>query len=200
MRLSGAPGLLGMLLAAAGAGRGEGQIVSMTGGSGTATYNATFVRSPPVGAQQALVAVTVTLNSQACGGACGWLSIGIGNVMVGSKVFTCFQGSSSNGTQLCPISKSGTPPACGTQSQVVGAAANAGGNFVCAFNGNGIGGVSWSDSQPIVIAYGKGAAVSSMDKHAPNAGFSLGTVSFNSAAQTGAGVVSAVLLALATLL
>ena len=195
MRLSGATALLGVL-AAAGAGIGEAQIVSKT----TATYNATFVRTPPVGAQQAQVSVIVTLNSQACSGPCGWLSIGIGNAMVGSKTFTCFQSSSSPGSQLCPISKLDPPPACGTQSQTTGSATNAGGSFICSFLGNGIGGVSWSDSQPVIMAYGKGAAASSMQAHAGNAGFSLGTVSFNSAAQTGAGLVAAMLLVIATLL
>ncbi len=196
MRLSGATALLGML-AAAGAGLGEAQIVSKT----TATYNATFVRTPPVGEQPAQVSVIVTLNSQACSGPCGWLSIGIGNAMVGSKTFTCFQSSSSPAAQLCPVDKFSTPPAgCGTLSQTTGSATNAGGSFICAFSGNGIGGVSWSDSQPIVMAYGKGAAISSMLQHAGNAGFSLGTVSFNSAAQTSAGLVSAMLLVFATLL
>lgn len=190
MRLSGATALLGML-AAAGAGLGEGQVVNKTGDM----FSATFVRSPTGN-----VSVAVTLNSQACGGTCGWLSIGFGNVMVGSRTLTCFQSTSADSSQLCPKSKSVTPPACETQSQVESLANNVNGAFGCAFSGNGIGGVSWSDNQPIVIAYGKGASYSSMAIHASNAALSLGTVSFNSAAQTGAGVVSAMLLALATLL
>jgi hypothetical protein len=211
VRLSGSGAALLALLATAGLGFSEGGSAIKTGGSGNSAYTANFVQVP--GATPAAVNVTVTINSQACGGACGWMSIGFGTQMSGSKTYTCFNVIPAAATQLCATTFS-KPPACATQSTVSANSFtfNSPGNFVCSFVSSGIGGQAWADTQSMVMAYGKGTSFSSMEQHAGGAGFSLGTVSFSSggaptsaaptssAAQTGAGVMSALLMVLATLL
>jgi hypothetical protein len=214
IRLAGSGAALLALLATAGAGLSEGGSVIITGGSGTSAYTATLVQVPQNGATPAAVNVTLTINSQACGGACGWMSFGFGGGMAGSRTHTCFQ--SDVATQLC-ATELAKPPTCRTQSPVVANSVtfNSGGNFVCSFVSSEIGGFGWDriggSTPPLVIAYGKGASYSLMSQHAVGAGWSLGSRVFtnstsspssptNSAAQTGAGVISALLMVLATLL
>jgi hypothetical protein len=207
VRLAGAALLA---LAAAGLGSSEGASVTKTGGSGTSAYSATFEQVP--GSTPAAVQVNLTINAQACNGACGWMSIGFGPTsgMSNMQLHTCFQSSTGATQQLCATGFF-QPPPCATQSVLVANSLdfNSGGNFVCSFTSSAIGGVAWANSQNMVMAYGTGATFIQMSKHAAGARFSLGTVNFssppssgppNSAAQTGAGVMSALLMVFATLL